>query len=598
MRPSSLYWLLAPMLATAIACDPSEEDLPSENAASNNSATANNQTTPTNNATTPANNQTSPTNNQTTPGNNATTPRMDAPDGAVTYHADIRPVMDRACVNCHAAGGIGPFTLDYKAEEWETGSAWWGSIAVSSVSSGEMPPWMPAEDCRPLQGKRVLTPEEITLFEKWAEDGYWEGKVEDYEAPMIEEEAPAERRSPDIELTLPEAYTPSTETVDDYRCFILDHEFDEDTFIIGSDVIPDQRDIVHHVILYMIPPGDVSSVRGRDNRDEGAGYECFGDPGSSLAQNVAGWVPGAVSGPLSENSAIVVPAGAKLVAQMHYNTVNIGAEEDPPSDQTRSLLWTLPAGQTPEFEIRVVPLANIRIEIEAGDPESSHVKEYKFPYDAQLIGTTPHMHTLGKSMKLEKLEDGGEPMCLVDIPRWDFNWQQSYRLTSEMTVPIKRGDILRQTCGYDNSPANQQMIGGEPRTPETVFWGDGTFDEMCLTYAVVALPYSGSAGIDCSITDDCFAECQEDDPDCMIECALSTSSDCTLCAFDEIFSCAGPKCANQGIALQVCERNCENRSGESIHCIQEECAPEWAEFYDCAINKFQDGACEVGVCGD
>ena len=316
-----------------------------------------------------------------------------------------------------------------------------------------------------------------------------------------------------------------------------------------------------------------------------------------MAQNVAGWVPGSVSQPLSEDAAIVVPAGAKLVAQMHYNTVNLDTDEEPPADQTRSLLWTLPDGETPDYEVRVVPMANIRIEIEAGDSESMHTKEYRFPYDAELIGTTPHMHTLGRSMKLEKVNDGEDSTCLIDIPRWDFNWQQSYPLMPESRIPLERGDILRQTCGYDNSPANQQMVGGEPRTPETVFWGDGTFDEMCLTYAVVALPYSGSTGIDCSITDDCFAECQDDDPDCMIECALATTSDCTLCTFDEIFSCAGPKCANQGIELQVCERNCENRSGESIHCLQKECAPEWAEFYDCAIDKFRDGACEVGVCG-
>ena len=58
-------------------------------------------------------------------------------------------------------------------------------------------------------------------------------------------------------------------------------------------------------------------------------------------------------------------------------------------------------------------------------------------------------------------------------------------------------------------------------------------------------------------------------------------------------------CCSLGLAPteSICERNCENRSGESIHCLQKECAPEWAEFYDCAIDKFRDGACEVGVCG-
>ena len=282
------------------------------------------------------------------------TPPAPVPAGALTYHADIRPIMERACVSCHTQGNIGPFTLSYKAEEWSDGPAWWSSIAAASVASGEMPPWMPAQDCRPLHGSTALTAAEVEKFAAWARDGYFEGDEDDHVAPELPMQEPSAPRSPDLALALPSSYMPRTDRSDDYRCFLLDQSFEQETFITQTSVLPGQQDVVHHVILYMIPPEDVAAIEQLEARGQGSGYECFGGSGSALAQNIGGWVPGARSRSLGEGNAIVVPAGSRVVMQMHYNTINITSGEAP-TDDTRALLWTLPAGQKPERELRVVP---------------------------------------------------------------------------------------------------------------------------------------------------------------------------------------------------------------------------------------------------
>ena len=57
-------------------------------------------------------------------------------DPGVSYHADIRPVIERNCLGCHVEGGVGPFPLD----TWEAVHGV-SALVVAAVSSGRMPPW-------------------------------------------------------------------------------------------------------------------------------------------------------------------------------------------------------------------------------------------------------------------------------------------------------------------------------------------------------------------------------------------------------------------------------------------------------------------------
>jgi hypothetical protein len=63
--------------------------------------------------------------------------------------------------------------------------------------------------------------------------------------------------------------------------------------------------------------------------------------------------------------------------------------------------------------------------------------------------------------------------CLVDIPQWDFHWQQFFFYQQPLTVPASTS--VKLTCTWDNP------------TDKTIVWGEGTEDEMCLSYFYLTL---------------------------------------------------------------------------------------------------------------
>jgi mono/diheme cytochrome c family protein len=97
------------------------------------------------------------------------------PEGAVQYHAHVRPIFEARCVGCHSSGGIAPFSMAYDATEWASGAPPWVKSALDAVEQGTMPPWLPAADCRELAYERKLGDDEKTLLTEWAKQGFVEG---------------------------------------------------------------------------------------------------------------------------------------------------------------------------------------------------------------------------------------------------------------------------------------------------------------------------------------------------------------------------------------------------------------------------------------
>jgi hypothetical protein len=85
------------------------------------------------------------------------------------------------------------------------------------------------------------------------------------------------------------------------------------------------------------------------------------------------------------------------------------------------------------------------------------------------------MHLRGKAARYEALTASGQK-TLLDVPRYDFNWQLLYRLAEPLT--LHRGDTIRFTGWFDNSSSNP----ANPDPNRTVRWGQQTEDEMHLGY--------------------------------------------------------------------------------------------------------------------
>ncbi|MEZ4464489.1 MAG: hypothetical protein R3F43_08270 [bacterium] len=431
-----------------------------------------------------------------------------------TFHADIKPLVNAQCVSCHHEGGAAPFALE-TAEQ----VAAMAPAALASIEAGRMPPWQPDPACRHYRRERILTAEQKATFKAWVEAGSPAG-----EPTQAEEQAQVIDFVADISTSPAEPYVADTERPDDYRCFALDADFAEDTFLAGAQVVPGDKAVVHHVLVYLVPPEKLAALDALDAEDEGPGYTCYGGTGLGNTGPIVGWVPGMQPNFYEEGIARYGPAGSRMVMQIHYNTLAAA----PAPDLTTVQFQTYDGPQP--YVIDTKPQANLAIEIPAGDSQSEQVREFtnRGTEPLEVVGVAPHMHVLGQRIKVEVIRaDGGEE-CLIDIPDWDFNWQQSYEFLDGERVVIAPGDKFRLTCLYDNSAANQPVVNGEQLEPRDVEWGEGTLDEMCLNFVTVVKAFEAPTG---NAFETCRASCAGDSAfGCVANCMAASpdSGECVL----------------------------------------------------------------------
>jgi len=507
--------------------------------------------------------------------------------GDVTWHRDVRPLAEQACGSCHVAGGAGPFAID--TDELVMA---WGAAMVDSVEQQRMPPWQADDECREILHSRAMPDGARAMFAAWRDNDFALGDPADYVAPEGAVDAGADLGEPSMILDPGVSYAPDPSRPDDYRCFLLPDTFDADTFLVGTDVYPDQTSIVHHVLIYRVGEGDVERLERRAEQDENPGFTCFGAVGASSEQVVSAWAPGSQPVVMPDDSAMRIPAGSRLVMQVHYNV--LGAEDPtaPPADATTAAFWTLPAGETPQWEVHYFEFIDFRFRIPAGDPDYVSTGIRGIPIDGEIVGALPHMHTLGESISMRMVdESGAEEACVVDLPQWDFNWQQVYQFDEANAVPVRAGDRLELTCRWDNSPDNQPIVNGERIEPRDVGWGDGTYDEMCYAPLLIRAPYwAGSEDGVCGGMEACIDACDAEDGGCLSSCMFGQGVGCVDCMFDNLEPCLVSQCLTETLPFVECLETCEDEYG----CFALACRAETDALAACLIPALRDPA----ACGD
>jgi hypothetical protein len=400
-------------------------------------------------------------------------PLPESPIERPTYHRDIRPIVESACVGCHVDGGIAPFALtDYASVSS------FAPLMLSAIDAGTMPPWPPSTCCSPLLHERMLPDEDRAVLERWLDDGTPEGDPAEAPPPP---EPPGLSRI-DLEVMVPEPYTP-TATIgqyDDHRCFLIDWPLDGETFVTGLEVVPGRREIVHHAVVYAIPELQVGIYEALDNGDSGPGWSCPGGVFQSADAYVGGWVPGAGIHDFPDGLGRKVKANSQILLDVHYE-LSAGAAPD----QT-SVRFKLDDSVSTEVEGLAVMnpawLVGKAMKIPAGDSDVEHGYAYdpatwlNFGQSMKIHNVSLHMHEFGTRASLAILRANGDVDCLLHIEKWNFDWQGEYFL--EQPVTLKFGDRLYVECHFDNSAANQP--NGE--APQDLWWGDDK--EMCIASAL------------------------------------------------------------------------------------------------------------------
>ncbi|MBK04113.1 MAG: hypothetical protein CL920_34330 [Deltaproteobacteria bacterium] len=399
---------------------------------------------------------------------------------AITYHKDVRPLIEKKCNNCHKKGGVGPMifnTYDLLKQSKDAIKA--------SIVAKRMPPWPADTACREYDENKGLSDEQIKTITQWVDNGAPEGDEKDYKAPEVS--GPKGLSRVDVSLKLPEPYTPKL-APDDYHCFVLDWPEKEKMYVTGFNFKPDNKAIVHHVIVYIAPPGSASDKAvQRDKDEDGVGYTCYGGPRTDAAM-VAVWAPGLDGRDYPKGTGIKVMPGSKVILQVHYNVnpatkgqkdqssveLKLDYEVDAEAYVTfyNGPTWTKKGG---------MPIPKNKADVMHNFSTAPHDVYKKYFGDKRIVvhGASLHMHQLGTKGTMYYTPKGGSSeQCLVNIPKWDFNWQFFYFFDKPLIV--NPGDQLGIRCHFNNSQSNQPYVNGKQKESQYVEWGDGTDDEMCL----------------------------------------------------------------------------------------------------------------------
>ncbi len=242
-----------------------------------------------------------------------------------------------------------------------------------------------------------------------------------------------------------------------YQTLVAETKLTEDKWIQAYEVQPTAREVVHHVIIKVRQPGaKVSSKEADDGADEREGYFAIYVPGNDHAVFPKGFGK-------------KIPAGATVSFQIHY-TPNGKATTD------QMQLGFVFAKEPPRHTIHVAGVASMNFSIPPGAPNHEVNARIQLPFDAMVTGFMPHSHLRGKAARYEATLPDGTKKLLLDVPRYDFNWQLHYQFAEPVRLP--RGTTLTYTAWYDNSANNP----ANPDPTKTVGWGSQTFDEMMLGY--------------------------------------------------------------------------------------------------------------------
>ena len=374
------------------------------------------------------------------------------PKGDITYSNQIVRLMQKHCVRCHRAGQIAPFTLESADDV-----AAWSETICEVLELQRMPPW----HANPVHGKfrndARMSNHEKEQFYRWVENGMPTGDTTDLPAPIKYSEG-WQIGEPDIVLKMPKAFAVPAKGIVPYQYFYLDAPFEDDVWIKASEVRPGNRSVVHHIFLFYLPPGQ-----------EKANAE---DP---LYNTVAAFAPGVPAGALQDGLARFVPAGSRLGFQVHY-TPN-GSDQ---LDQSEvGLIFAKP--EEVEQEIKMQAAINLDFIIRPGAADQVVNSGYQFTQDTLVHALSPHMHYRGRSFRFTANYPDGSNEILLDIPNYDFNWQNTYVLQEPKLMP--EGTVMMCRGVFDNSEGN--LVNPDPTA--TVRWGDQTWDEMMLGSFVTSL---------------------------------------------------------------------------------------------------------------
>ncbi|MCA8915515.1 MAG: redoxin domain-containing protein [Planctomycetes bacterium] len=373
------------------------------------------------------------------------------PKGDITWHNRVSRIVQDNCQECHRNGENGPFELmtyaDVKANR---------TMVKRQVENRLMPPWFADPAHGDFINDRSLSDADRTALLSWIDNGCPEGDAKD--APVVKSWTKGWKiGQPDAVVGPAKAFNVPAKGTVKYQYVQVETNFDEDKWLQAMEIRPSAPQVVHHVLIFLKYPRN--HPRAKEQPDDNGGLNGY----------FMGMVPGQGHIVFPEGMGKFLPKGATMVFQIHYTPTGEACEDKPE-------LGMIFCKERPTHEVTTTGISNVFFNIPAG-AENHEVKAiYVVRKKMRLLSLMPHMHLRGKAYKyVARLPDGTEQV-LLDIPRYDFNWQLLYILREPIDLPV--GTKIYATGWFDNSDKNP----ANPDPTKDIRFGEQTWEEMQIGY--------------------------------------------------------------------------------------------------------------------
>lgn len=420
-------------------------------------------------------------------GQGTSSPQSSAASREVTYSRDVAPILFNNCVKCHRPNDMAPMSLmTYKDV------AHWTRQIRQAVVERKMPPWHADPKIGDFSNDPRLTDAEIATIDAWVRSGAKEGDPKDLPpAPVF---PVGWHIKPDVVLTIPEFTVPGG-SMDDYEYIYVPTNFTEDKWVQAAEVMPGDKRVVHHATVSVVAADKVAK-KEEENSKADAGVDKFhyrtgrvlhirpetpvvddgcstpeggGFPGeqSGYLNIVPGiYLPGHLAETRPSGYALRIPAGSYLQFQVHYsNHTGIDVKD-------HTSIGLVFAKEPVKHEIAQYEIWNNLFLIPPNDNNHKVTSCFTLPKDVTALAYTAHMHFRGKSMTTEAIYPDGRHEVILNVPHYDFRWQEIYFLKHQFLMP--KGTKLVTTAYFDNSLDNFQ----NPDPSKAIRWGEPSDEEM------------------------------------------------------------------------------------------------------------------------
>jgi mono/diheme cytochrome c family protein len=384
---------------------------------------------------------------------------------SVTFTKDVAPILYKSCAECHRAGEIAPMSLMSYQEVRP-----WAKSIRERIVEGSMPPWSADPKHGHWANDPRLSQKEIDTIVAWVNGGAPKGEDKDLPpAPKFAEGWTI--GAPDAVVQMQEEYTVPADGTVPYLYFSMPTNFTEDKWVQALEIRPGNRSVVHHVIAY---------AQDTNVKDTAAGGE--GELRRGRV-HLGGITPNKTGFTFEPGTAKLIRKGSNIVFQMHYTTNGTVMKD-------RTKIGFVFAKEPAKREVLTGNAMNTRFAIPAGDGNHEVKASKTFDEDVLITSFMPHMHVRGKAFTYTVTYPDGRSEILLNVPKYDFNWQHTY--IPKQPIALPKGARLDCVAYFDNSEKNKY----NPDPSKAVRWGDQTWEEMMIgwyTYTRAGAPAASAA---------------------------------------------------------------------------------------------------------